>query len=119
MLDDFFGPEELQSLLKSLTGSHSRHKSADPNQAKWERNTADDAHGTKTWGLKAEILHELDADPTSAMVEIQSRLVSMLSLLRDSELQFPIQDIRSAVTEYRTIYLAIEKEMVSYKLKRM
>jgi len=74
VLDDFFGERERRGLLDSLgeTGV------AAPPQGSWERNTADDAHGSKTWGLKAGVLLSLAADPTPAMLEIQSRLVCPL-----------------------------------------
>lgn len=77
VLDNFFGAKELQGLLQALTGS-CKPPSNPPSQ-QWERNTADDAHGSKTWGLKADLLQELAANPTEAMIEIQSRLVRNLS----------------------------------------
>ena len=83
VLDSFFGAKELQGLLESLTGSSK--SSATLLTQKWERNTADDAHGSKTWGLKADILQELTASPTEAMIEIQSRLVSACFLLNQCQ----------------------------------
>lgn len=45
-------------------------------QNKWERNTADGAHASRTWGLRTEVLAQMAATPSEAMVEILSRLVS-------------------------------------------
>ena len=75
VLDSFFGAKELQDLLTYLTGSC--EPSPSPSSHKWERKTADDAHASETWGLKADLLEELAASPTEAMIEIQSRLVSI------------------------------------------
>ena len=74
VLDNFFGPRELCGLLESLAGTSQNAQG--PPEDKWERNTADDVHGCKTWGLKAAVLQNLVEHPTEAMIEVQSRLVS-------------------------------------------
>ena len=77
VLDDFFGEAERESLLHSLTGSEGGGcSSLGPSDSKWERNTADGAHASRTWGLREEALAELTANPTPAILEIQTRLVS-------------------------------------------
>jgi len=72
VLDDFFGEDERRGLLDSLGAAGA---AAEPPGDAWERNTADDAHGSKTWGLKPGVLLSLAADPTPPMLEIQTRLV--------------------------------------------
>ena len=77
VLDDFFGEAERESLLHSLTGSDGGScSSTGPTDSKWERNTADGAHASRTWGLREEALAELTSNPTPAILEIQTRLVS-------------------------------------------
>ena len=77
VLDDFFGEAERESLLHSLTGSEGGScSSSGPSGSKWERNTADGAHAARTWGLREDALTELTANPTPAILEIQTRLVS-------------------------------------------
>ena len=73
VLDNFIGETELRGLLETLAGPD--HSLGHPPQTKWERNTADDAHGSMTWGLKPEVLSQMNSEPTEAMVEVQSRLV--------------------------------------------
>ena len=75
VLDNFFGEAEREGLLSSLTGEVAGPQQAPP-EDRWARNTADCAHGSKTWGLRDEVLEELARNPTPAMLEIQTRLVS-------------------------------------------
>lgn len=77
VLDDFFGESELKDFTQVLCGT-ADCPSAGPSEDRWERNTADDAHGSKTWGLQANYLQQLAQNPTPGMIEIQSRLVSIL-----------------------------------------
>lgn len=73
VLDKFFGEDERTGLLKAVNGDNSSGKEL--SEEFWERNTADGAHGSKTWGLKAKRLQKLSSEPNEAILEIQSRLV--------------------------------------------
>lgn len=83
MLDDFFGEEERVGLLEAITGSKIDSDGSPPAN-KWERNTADDSHASKTYGLRAGVLRELEAKPPPVMLEIQTRLASFLDSDHDT-----------------------------------
>ena len=48
-----------------------------PPEAKWERETADTHAAARTWGLRDHMLRQLEAEPSQAMLEINSRLARM------------------------------------------
>ena len=86
VLDEFFGEEERLGLMGDLGAQNIEERGnlsdqngiarkRDPDPKLWERNTADDAQASKTWGLKSGALDNLMEHPSHAMLEIQSRLV--------------------------------------------
>jgi hypothetical protein len=48
-----------------------------PPTSKWERATCDAAFLPRTWGLQAEVLQQMAAQPPRAMVEVQTRLCKL------------------------------------------
>lgn len=74
VLDDFLDPASVESIRVWLGIEGA---SPTPTGEKWERSTADDATGARTWGLKAAALRQLEASPPTGVVEFNSRIVKL------------------------------------------